>query len=127
MTEDIMRYSALPTLVLAGALALGAAACERDTAAREPARDAGDAAREAAREAGASVAGAAETVDVKAALMRDDGVDASEINVDTDGTRKVVVLKGSVPTDGQRTRAAQIAEREAAGYRVDNQLVVRAR
>lgn len=66
-------------------------------------------------------------MDVKAALMRDDGVDASDINVDTDGARKVVVLKGSVTTDAQRTRAAQIAEREAAGYRVDNQLIVRAR
>ena len=122
-----MRYSALPTLLLAGAVAIGAAACERDTSAREKANDASDSAREAAKGAGSAVAGATETVDVKAALMRDNGVDASDVNVDTDGTRKVVVLKGSVPTDAQRTRAAQIAEREAAGYRVDNQLVVRAR
>ena len=122
-----MRYSALPTLLLAGAVAIGAAACERDTSAREATKDATDTAREAARDAGSAVAGATETVDVKAALMRDDGVDASEINVDTDGTKKVVVLKGSVATDAQRMRAEQIATREAAGYRVDNQLVVRAR
>jgi osmotically-inducible protein OsmY len=122
-----MRHSALSIVVLAGAVALGAAACDRDTSAREPARDTGAAASEAARDTGAAVAGATETVDVKAALMSDDGVDASEINVDTDGSRKVVVLKGSVSTDAQRTRAAQIAEREAEGYRVDNQLIVRAR
>jgi hypothetical protein len=122
-----MRHSALSIVVLTGAVALGAAACDRDTSAREPAPDAGATASEAARDTGAAVAGATETVDVKAALMRDDGVDASEINVDTDGSRKVVVLKGSVSTDAQRTRAAEIAEREAEGYRVDNQLVVRAR
>lgn len=125
-----MMHSAFPTVVLAGALALGLVACERDAPAtdvRDPARDAGTAAREAAGAAGQAVAGAAETVDVKAALMRDDGVDAGDINVDTDGAAKVVVLKGSVTTDAQRTRAEQIAMREAAGYRVDNQLVVRAR
>jgi osmotically-inducible protein OsmY len=59
--------------------------------------------------------------------MRDDGVDASDINVDTDGVKKVVVLKGSVTTAAQKNRAEQIATREAVGYRVDNQLVVRAR
>ena len=59
--------------------------------------------------------------------MRDDGVDASSINVDTDGVKKVVVLKGTVTTAAQRTRAEQIASREAKGYSIDNQLVVRAR
>jgi hypothetical protein len=139
-----MKYSALPSLMLAGALAVGAAACERDArrtepsitpgATTEPAREPGDATREAARDAGGAVgtagrssAGAVETVDVKAALMRDDGVDASDINVDTDGVKKVVVLKGSVTTAAQKNRAEQIATREAVGYRVDNQLVVRAR
>jgi osmotically-inducible protein OsmY len=47
--------------------------------------------------------------------------------VDTDGVKKVVVLKGSVPSAAQKNRAEQIAVREAKGYRVDNQLVVRAR
>ena len=135
-----MKHSALPTLVLAGTLALGAAACGRearpttppadDPAARQPSRSPADTAREpggAVGTAGSAVAGATETIDVKAALMRDDGVDASSINVDTDGARKVVVLKGSVSSDAQRMRAEQIAAREAAGYRVDNQLVVRAR
>ena len=103
-------------------------------AAREPGPDAAERARETGRDAGAAVgtagqvaAGAAETFDVKAALMRDDGVDASSINVDTDGVKKVVVLKGTVTTAAQRTRAEQIASREAKGYSIDNQLVVRAR
>lgn len=149
-----MNYSALASLMLAGTLACGAAACERDArrtepsaedrareapgtateATREAGRDAGAAAREAGRDAsgavgtaGSAAAAATETVDVKAALMADDGVDASDINVDTDGTRKVVVLKGTVTSAAQKNRAEQIASREAKGYRVDNQLVVKAR
>jgi BON domain len=140
-----MKYSALPSLMLAGALAVGLAACDRDAtrtspppaddrsretpgtatpgATREPARDASG----AVGTAGQTAAGATETVDVKAALMLDDGVDASDVNVDTDGVKKVVVLKGSVPSAAQKNRAEQIAVREAKGYRVDNQLVVRAR
>lgn len=147
--EDIdMKYSALPSLLLAGTLAVSVAACDREPrrtappandpsappAAREPGPDAAERARETGRDAGAAVgtagqvaAGAAETFDVKAALMRDDGVDASSINVDTDGVKKVVVLKGTVTTAAQRTRAEQIASREAKGYSIDNQLVVRAR
>jgi hypothetical protein len=148
-----MRYSAFPSLVLAGALACGAAACERDARRTEPAaddrtrpgpsasdatrdagRDAGAAAREAGRDAsgavgtaGSAAGGAMETFDVKQALMRDDGVDAGDINVDTDGARKIVVLKGSVASAAQKNRAEQIASREAKGYRIDNQLVVKAR
>lgn len=134
-----MKYTSFPTLVFAGALSLGMIACEREStvdnpAAREPARDAGGAVREAGRDATAAagsaadtMAGATETAAIKTALMGDAGVDASDINVDTDGTRKMVVLKGTVTTEAQRTRAEQIATREATGYRVDNQLTVRAR
>jgi hypothetical protein len=156
-----MKYSALPSLMLAGALAVGLAACDRDASRTPPPAD--DRSREtpgtatpgtatpgtatpgtatpgtatpgATREpasgavgtAGKTAAGATETIDVKAALMLDDGVDASDVNVDTDGVKKVVVLKGSVPSAAQKNRAEQIAVREAKGYRVDNQLVVRAR
>ena len=52
-------------------------------------------------------------------------VDASGINVDTFHETKTVVLKGSVPTAAQKSEAARIAAREAKGYRVDNQLVVK--
>jgi osmotically-inducible protein OsmY len=139
----MMKSSALSSLVLVTTLGLGGVACDRnaprtDQPAAGPARDtpgtASDAAREAGRDtagavgtAGSKAAGAAETVDVKSALMLDDGVDASGINVDTDGVGKVVVLKGTVTSAAQRERAEQIAKREAPGYRVENQLMVRAK
>jgi hypothetical protein len=68
---------------------------------------------------------ATETADVKLALSMDKTVDASDIDVDTNAATKVVTLKGSVASAEQRTRAAEIAEREATGYKVDNQLVVK--
>ena len=57
--------------------------------------------------------------------MADSTVDASDINVDTFHETKTVVLKGSVPTAAQKTEAGRIAAREADGYKVDNQLVVK--
>jgi osmotically-inducible protein OsmY len=94
-------------------------------AARAEADDEADDARRTAGEAGSAVDAAGETMDVKAALMADDLVDASEINVDTFHETKTVVLKGSVATAAQKTAAGRIAEREAEGYKVDNQLTVR--
>ncbi len=119
-----IRHRTSP-LVLAGAV-LSAAACG-DT--RTPAADPPltDQASEAARDAGARAGAATEAVDVTTALMRDDVVDASDINVDTDHDRKVVVLRGTVASDMERTRAEHIALREAEGYTVDNQLTLRTR
>ncbi len=94
-------------------------------AARDQADEKADDARRTAGKAGAAVDAAGETIDVKAALMADDLVDASEINVDTFHETKTVVLKGSVTTAAQKTAAGRIAEREAVGYKVDNQLTVR--
>jgi osmotically-inducible protein OsmY len=65
-----------------------------------------------------------ETIDVKTALLSDATVDASHINVDTYGDRKLVVLKGTVPTAAQKDEAGRIAQQEAPGYRIDNQLTV---
>ena len=66
-----------------------------------------------------------ETATIKTALAADDVVDADEVNVDTNGETKVVTLKGTVRTTAQRECAEAIAKREAEGYRIDNQLVVR--
>jgi hypothetical protein len=136
-----MRIRILRQFVLVGALA-GVAACgQNDSAA--PARDvdrvpepgraepgatgtAGAQAGEAARGAGNRMGAAAELADVKLALSTTDGLDASAINVDTDHNSKTVTLKGTVPTTDQRARAEVVAQREATGYRIDNQLVVRA-
>ena len=69
-------------------------------------------------------AAAAETVDVKSALIADGRVDASNINVDTIASTKTVVLKGSVPTTQQKTTAEAVAREQAKGYTVVNQLTV---
>lgn len=100
-------------------------------AASDAARDAGAAATDAARGVGDAVANAGraadaavETMDVKAALMRDSRVEAGDINVDTNHETKTVVLKGRVPTDTQKAIAEQIAVEQAKGYRVQNDLTV---
>jgi len=65
-----------------------------------------------------------ETFDVKAALIADGRVDASNINVDTSASTKTVVLKGSVPTAEQRTVAEAIAREQAKGYTINNSLTI---
>jgi osmotically-inducible protein OsmY len=139
-------HNGLLALTAAGFFALAGVACDntargvqKDAAeARDEAKEAGDAAKaegkdeaadaqRTAREAGAAIDAATETLDVKAALMADNTVDASDINVDTYHETKTVVLKGSVPTAAQKTEAGKIAAREAEGFKVDNQLVVKPR
>jgi osmotically-inducible protein OsmY len=95
-----------------------------DAAKAEGRDEANDAARTAG-EATSAVDAATETLDVKAALMADSTVDSSDINVDTYHETKTLVLKGSVPTAAQKTEAGRIAAREAEGYKIDNQLVVK--
>jgi hypothetical protein len=142
-----MRYRILQQFVFVGTLAASVAACGRDDT-TPPARDAdrapapadrpaeraepgatgtaGERAGEAARGAGDRTGAAVEMADVKLALATAEGLDASAINVDTDHNTKTVTLKGTVPTTDQRVRAEVVAQREATGYRVNNQLVVRA-
>jgi len=139
-------HNGLLALTAAGFLAFASVACDntargvKDDAAtaQEEAKEAGDAAKaegkdeaeDAARTAGdatAAVDAATETLDVKSALMADSTIDASDINVDTYHETKTLVLKGSVPTSAQKEEAGRIAAREAEGYKVDNQLVVKAR
>ncbi len=128
-----MKRSSISILLLAAAVGAGAA-CQRapepepmpePTTAdslREAGREATDAAREAGRDMMDAARDATGTVNVKAALMLDNAVDASSIDVDTDAAARVVTLRGYVPTGEQRTRAEEIATREAPGYRIDNQL-----
>ena len=147
--EGDMRRQALASGVVAAAVI--AAACSQQTEQRAEeagratgaavesaagdavrnAERAGEAATDAVREASnnTDVAGAAqaaiETVDVKAALMADKRVDASEINVDTDHKTKTVTLKGYVPSTDQRMTAEEIAREKAAGYTINNLLMVK--
>jgi osmotically-inducible protein OsmY len=121
---------------------------ERNTAeARQEAREANAEARQEAREAGAaaeragdraaqetkdatrSVGGtldaAAQTMQIKTALIDADNLDANDIDVDTNGTTKTVTLKGHVPTAAQKAAAERIAKEKAPDYRVVNNIVVK--
>ena len=72
----------------------------------------------------AAVRGAIETLDVKAAIIADKTVDSGAIDVDTFQDKKVVVLRGSVPTEAQKAKAEQIARNNATGYTIENRLAV---
>ena len=76
------------------------------------------------KENASAVRGAVETVDVKTALIADKTIDAGAIDVDTYQDKKLVVLRGSVPTEEQKRKAGMIAQDNAKSYRIDNQLAV---
>ncbi len=121
---------------------------EKNTAAaREEARDANAGAKQEAREAGqameragdrvaqetkdathsvgATLDAAAQTMQIKTALIDADNLDANDINVDTDGATKTVTLKGHVPTAAQKAAAERIAKEKAPDYTVSNLLEIR--
>lgn len=100
--------------VLALTLAIGAVACAQT--AQGVVRD--------TRENTAAVRGGIETLDVKTAIIADKTIDAGAIDVDTFQDKKVVVLRGSVPTDAQKAKAEQIARDHAKGYTIENRLAV---
>ncbi len=76
------------------------------------------------KENASAVRGAMETVDVKSAIIADKSIDSGAIDVDTYQDKKLVVLRGSVPTEAQKQRAEQIARENATSYRIENRLVV---
>jgi predicted small secreted protein len=100
--------------LLAVSLVIGSAACANT--ARGVVED--------TKENASTVRGGLETVDVKTAILADDTIDADAIDVDTYQDKKVVVLRGSVPTAEQKAKAEQIARENAKGYTIDNRLAV---
>jgi osmotically-inducible protein OsmY len=121
---------------------------EKNTAAaREDARDANAEMKQEAREAGqameragdrvaqetkdathsvgATLDAAAQTMQIKTALIDADNLDANDINVDTDAATKTVTLKGHVPTAAQKAAAERIAKEKAPDYTVANLLEIR--
>lgn len=72
----------------------------------------------------AAVRGGIETIDVKSAIIADKTIDSGAIDVDTYQDKKLVVLRGSVPTAEQKAKAEAIARKNATGYSIDNRLVV---
>ena len=71
-----------------------------------------------------AVRGGIETVDVKTAIIADKTIDSGAIDVDTYQDKKVVVIRGSVPTEAQKQKAGEIAQDHASSYTIDNQLAV---
>jgi|SRR5581483_1540870 len=67
---------------------------------------------------------AQQTMDIKSALMADKSLDASRINVDTDGATNTVTLTGRVSTEADKKAADRIAAGKAPGYKIVNSLVV---
>ena len=101
------------------------AACNTADGVKKDADVAADKTAEAAVATGDAVQGAAETSQVKTAIMADTRVDAGDINVDTDEDKKVVTLKGTVKTEAERVIAGEIAIAKATGYTVVNNLTVK--
>jgi predicted small secreted protein len=107
------------------------AAARADSAADRAQERAGNAAERAgdrvegtAGRVGAQTDAAMQTMQVKSALIADNRVDASHIDVDTDAASKTVVLKGQVPTATQKSFAAGIARDKAEGYTIKNVLTI---
>ena len=71
-----------------------------------------------------AVRGGLETLDVKSAIIADKTIDSGAIDVDTYQDKKLVVLRGSVPTAAQKAKAEQIAKQHATGYTIENRLAV---
>jgi hypothetical protein len=92
--------------------------------AKETAGEVAGGVKDAVKDAGAVLDAGKQTIDVKAALMADASIDASNIDVDTDEKTKTVHLKGSVPTSAQKTAAERVAKTKADGYAVHNMLTV---
>ena len=103
---------------------------------RQETREAGNAAertgdrmlgesKDAGRSVGATLDAAAQTMQIKTALIDADDLDAGAIDVDTDGTAKTVTLKGHVPSAAHKAAAERIAKQKAPEYRIVNNIQVR--
>ena len=73
---------------------------------------------------GATLDAAAQTMQIKTALIDADNLDANNIDVDTNADTKTVTLKGHVATASQKAAAERIAKEKAPDYRVVNSLVI---
>ena len=110
------------------------------------AQKAADATKNGAKMAGEAVSGAAKnaadatkaagdkielTPKVKAALIADKSIDASNLNVDTMTDTKTVVIKGTVGSADKKSRITQVAQKALAdtsegkaGYTIKNEVTV---
>jgi hyperosmotically inducible periplasmic protein len=125
------------SFTLLAAVLLGASACSDQGSAekigqkidtgtetvKEKLEQSSDAAQQKLDQAGGAVADAALAAQIKAKILRDPGLKAGQINVDThDG---VVVLSGTVNTPEEVIRAVQLAQSVDSVKSVENRLSVR--
>jgi len=103
---------------------------------RQEGREAGNAAeragdrvaqesKDATRSVGATLDAAAQTMQIKTALIDADNLDANNIDVDTNASTKTVTLRGHVPSASQKAAAERIAKEKAPDYQVVNNITVR--
>jgi hyperosmotically inducible protein len=112
----------LPAMLLAATAMVATSACDNT---REGAERDAEVAAEQSKDAGDRAADVSTTTaQVKSALMADRAVDASNIDVDTDGSRRIVTLRGSVKTAAQKTAAERIARDKAEGFKIVNELTI---
>jgi hyperosmotically inducible protein len=116
MTQRI-RTAGLMTAAVLAALTLGA--CNR--AERQEAKTE---ASQAVSKTSAAVDDASITTKVKAALLADDQVKGTQINVDTTGG--TVKLTGTVDSQAQISRAMEVAKGVSGVQKVENNLVASA-
>ena len=81
--------------------------------------------KDATRSVGGTLDAAAQTIQIKTALIDADNLDAGNIDVDTNASAKTVTLRGHVATASQKAAAERIAKEKAPNYRVINSLVVK--
>ena len=109
---------------------------EANAEAKQEAREAGNAAeragdrvaqetKEATRSVGGTLDAAAQTMQIKTALIDADNLDANNIDVDTNAATKTVTLNGHVPAASQKAAAERIAKEKAPDYRVVNNIAVK--
>jgi osmotically-inducible protein OsmY len=103
---------------------------------RQEAREAGNTAeragdrvaqetKDATRSVGATLDAAAQTMQIKTALIDADNLDANNIDVDTNASTKTVTLRGHVSNASQKAAAERIAKEKAPDYRVVNSLTIK--
>ena len=109
---------------------------EANAEARQEAREAGntaeragdriaDESRQATNTVGGAIDAAAQTMQIKTALIDADDLDAANIDVDTNGATKTVTLKGHVPSAAHKAAAERIAQQKAPDYKISNMLEIR--
>lgn len=86
---------------------------------------AADATANATAGAGNSMASGMNTADVKTALLAEQRLTATGINVESDDATKTLSLNGTVPTADQKRIAEEVAKAKAPEYKIVNNLTIK--